>query len=211
MVKAVKIYGERNSGNIYLEWLLKKNLGVELIESPEYGWKHRLAPGMEELTQEMNDNAIFACLIKNPYSWLLSMHKRPYNHESLRKLSFSDFLKFSFGDYRNPIVMWNLKNRSYLELNAYVSDSILFRYEDLIEDFKNELIRFADKFGFDKPELYKNINNLLTHNHGIKSQIFHRDFYLEERWKLNLRSRHIEYINSFLDEDLMQKLNYSFL
>jgi hypothetical protein len=211
MTKAVKIYGERNSGNIYLEWLLAKNLEVELINSPAYGWKHRLAPQPEELTVEMKESAIFACLIKNPYSWVLSMHKRPYNHESLRKLSFGDFLKYSFGDYQNPIAMWNLKNQSYLKLAEYVPNHIIFRYEDLVADFKEQLNRFADQFNIEKPELYKNINNLLTHSHGIKSQSFHREYYLEERWKFNLRGKHIDFINEQLDQNLMQKLNYSYL
>ncbi len=211
MSKAVKIYGERNSGNIYLEWLLAKNLEIDILKSPAYGWKHRIAPGEDELTDEMKNNTIFACLVKNPYAWLISMHKRPYNHESLRKLSFGEFLKYSFGDYRNPVIMWNIKNQSYLDLKERVSQYILFRYEDLIEDFKTELNRFADQFSLEKPELYKNINNLLTHTHGIKSQSFHRDYYLEERWKHNLRGKHIDFINEHLDKSLMKQLNYSLL
>ena len=211
MTKAVKIYGERNSGNIYLEWLLAKNLEVDILDSPAYGWKHRLAPSDQELTPEMKSNTVFVCLIKNPYSWLLSMHKRPYNHESLRKLPFSEFLKYSFGDYRNPIIMWNQKIKSYLDLKNYVPQYILFKYEDLLEDFKVELNRFADQFGLEKPELYKNINNLLTHSHGIKSAGFHRDFYIEERWKQSLRGKHIDFINEHLDQSLMNQLNYSIL
>lgn len=211
MTKAVKIYGERNSGNIYLEWLLAKNLEIDITDAPVYGWKHRLAPSPIEITDDMRSKTIFACLIKNPYSWLLSMHKRPYNHESLRKLTFSEFLNYSFGDYRNPIVMWNKKVKSYIDLENHVDHYIRFRYEDLILDFKTELNRFADEFDLDKPELYKNITNLLTHTHGIKSHSFHRDFYLEERWKQSLRGKHIDFINEHIDTDLMKQLNYEIL
>ncbi|MCF8368000.1 MAG: hypothetical protein K9G76_03100 [Bacteroidales bacterium] len=207
----VKIYGERNSGTIYLEWLLKKNLEVDLHESFELGWKHRLAPSPEELTDDHKKNILFVCLVKNPYSWLLSMHKRPYNHESLRDLSFSDFLKYSYGDYRNPMVMWNMKYRSYVNMENYVDQHIIIRYEDALVDIKTTLNNLAEKFNIEKPELYKNIKNLLTNKHGIKSQKFHRDFYIEEKWKKSLRPNHLEVINQFLDKDLMNLFNYSIL
>ncbi|MEZ5082701.1 MAG: hypothetical protein R2750_04545 [Bacteroidales bacterium] len=207
----VKVYGERNSGTIYLEWLLKTNLEITIDESPELGWKHRLAPSKEELSDEMKQNMIFVCLVKNPYSWLLSMHKRPYHHESLRELSFSEFLKYSYGDYRNPIVMWNTKNKSYAELGNYVNKYVFIKYEDSIADIKNTINSIADRFDLQRPEFYKNIKSLLTNEHGIKGQRFHLDFYLQEKWKKNLRSRHVEQINKFLDSGLMEKFNYSYL
>ncbi|MFU8842616.1 MAG: hypothetical protein ACNA7V_02290 [Bacteroidales bacterium] len=210
-LNGVKIYGERNSGAIYLEWLLRKNLGLKILETPDLGWKHRLAPSEEELTEELKREVIFICLVKNPYSWLLSLHKRPFNHESLKKLSFTDFLQYSFGDYRNPIVMWNMKNNSYMNLANYVKNHFVVRYEDLLSDYKRALNQLTDTFGLKKPTFFYNINNLLTHSHGIKSNKFHRDYYLEEKWVKGLRPHHIEFINGFLDPSLMKTLNYSIL
>ena len=210
-MRRLKIYGEQNSGTIYLYWLIKRNLDVELDESPVLGWKHRLAPSEDEIPEENKESTLFVCLVKNPYSWLLSMHKRPYHHESLKKLSFSDFLKYSYGDYRNPIVMWNKKSRSYVELGNYVNNHALIRYEDLLADITTTLNAIADKFGIDKPELYKNIKNLLSNSHGIRSQKFHRDYYMEEKWKKALRPHHTEQINRFLDEDLMKHFDYQIL
>ncbi|MCD4697643.1 MAG: hypothetical protein K8S16_15575 [Bacteroidales bacterium] len=210
-MKLIKIYGQQNSGTIYLEWLLKKNLDISLHDTPELGWKHRVAPSPEELTDDLKQNVIYIGLVKNPYSWVLSMHKRPYHHETLKSLSFSDFLKYSYGDYRNPIIMWNIKNRSYFELEKHVNHHIMIRYEDALSDIKSTLNNLAVKFGLEKPELYKNIRNLLTNKHGIKSQKFHRDFYIDEKWKKNLRSHHIEIINEHLDKELMKAFNYSIL
>ena len=207
----VKVYGERNSGTIYLEWLLRNNLEITIDGSPEFGWKHRLAPSEEELSDESKKQVVFVCLVKNPYSWLLSMHKRPYHHESLRELSFSDFLKYSYGDYRNPIVMWNTKIKSYVDLGNYVDNYMFIKYEDTLADFKKTINDFAERFTLRKPELYKNIKNQLSNRNGVISQHFHLDYYLEEKWRKRLRSHHIEHVNRFLDKDLMEKFNYSYL
>ena len=207
----VKVYGERNSGTIYLEWLLRNNLEITIDETPEFGWKHRLAPSKEELSDSAKQQVIFVCLVKNPYSWLLSMHKRPYHHESLKELSFSEFLKYSYGDYRNPIVMWNTKINSYVQLENYVDRFMFVKYEDTLVDFKKIIIDFADQFTIQKPEFYKNIKNQLSNSNRVIAHHFHLEYYLEEKWKRRLHSHHVEQINSFLDKDLMEKFNYSYL
>jgi hypothetical protein len=210
-MRFIKIYGEQNSGTIYLEWLLKKNLDATLLDSFDFGWKHRVAPAEDELTDKMKQEVLFLCLVKNPYSWLISMHKRPYHHESLRKLSFLDFLKYSYGDYRNPVVMWNTKNASYIKMNEYVKFYDIIRYEDILEDPSGIINSIADKYNFPKPAMFKNISNLLTNSHGIKSQKFHKEYYLQEEWRKNLRHDHVQHINMWLDKKLMEKLNYSII
>jgi hypothetical protein len=209
-MKQLKVYGERNSGTIYLEWLLRKNFEIEILETPETGWKHRIAPSQEEIAV-LEKDIHFVCLVKNPYSWLISMHKRPYMHEELKKLSFSDFLKYSYGDYRNPIVMWNLKNKSYLEMGNYTNQHIIVKYETLLQNISIPLSDVALKFNITPPPLFKNIKSLLTNSHGISSRKFHTDHYLEEKWKHSLSTKHIELINQFLDKELMDKFNYSYL
>jgi hypothetical protein len=208
-MRFIKIYGEQNSGTIYLEWLLKKNLDATLLDSYDFGWKHRLAPSPEELTDKMKQEVLFLCLVKNPYSWLISMHKRPYHHDSLKTLSFLDFLKYSYGDYRNPVVLWNTKNASYVKMKEYVRYHEIIKYEDILGDPAGFVNLMADKYEFPKPVLFKNINNLITNSHGIKSQKFHKDYYLNEEWRNNLRYDHVQQINEWLDKSLMEKLNYS--
>lgn len=210
-MRFIKIYGEQNSGTIYLEWLLKKNLDATLLDSYDFGWKHRVAPSVQELTEKMKQEVLFLCLVKNPYSWLISMHKRPYHHESLKKLSFLDFLKYSYGDYRNPVVMWNIKNQSYLNMNDFVKFHEIIKYEDILESPSTFINSLADKYGFPKPAIFKNISNLLTNSHGIKSQKFHKEYYLTEEWRKNLRHDHVQHINAWLDKNLMEKLNYSII
>ncbi len=210
-MKYIKIYGERNSGTIYLEWLLKKNLKANIAETYDLGWKHRIAPSPEELNESIKKNVIFLCLVKNPYSWLLSLHMRPYQHDCLKKLSFSDFLKYSYGDYRNPVIMWNLKNNSYREMKNYVTYHMLVRYEDVLAEPANMIDLIANIYKFEKSSMFKNVNNLLSNSKGMLPSKFHKDYYLTEGWKRNLRREHVKQINEFLDMNLMEKLNYEIL
>ena len=210
-MRFIKIYGEQNSGTIYLEWLLKKNLDASLLDSFDFGWKHRIAPSADELTEKLKKEVLFLCLVKNPYSWLISMHKRPYNHECLHKLSFLDFLKYSYGDYRNPMVMWNTKNASYLNMKEYVQFHQIIRYEDILKEPATFINQLAEKYSFPKPAIFKNITNLLTNSHGIKNQQFHKDYYLNEEWKKSLRHEHVKLINTWLNESLMNELNYTII
>ncbi len=210
-MKYVKIYGERNSGTIYLEWLLKKNLKIDIAETYDLGWKHRIAPSNDELNESIKKNVVFLCLVKNPYSWLLSLHMRPYLHECLKKLGFSDFIKYSYGDYRNPVVMWNQKNNSYWEMRNYVEHYEFFRYEDILAEPANVVNLIAERYDYDKPSMFRNINNQLSNSRGMLPGKFHKDYYLKESWKRNLRSDHVKLINEFIDTDLMKKLNYEIL
>lgn len=210
-MRLVKIYGERNSGTIYIEWLLKNNFDIKIIDTPDLGWKHRLAPTEDELKERIKKEVIFVCIIKNPYSWLLSMHKRPYQHEELRKLPFSRFLKYSYGDYRNPIVMWNLKYQSYIKMQRYANNFHFIRFEDLLTDMKTSLNGFASKFDLEIPAMYKNIQSQLSNSHGVVNQKFHKDFYVEEKWIKNLKPHHIELINQHIDKNLLNLFNYSVL
>ncbi len=65
-MRFIKIYGQQNSGTIYLEWLLKKNLDAVLLDSFDFGWKHRVAPLEDELTEKMKNEVLFICTSKKP-------------------------------------------------------------------------------------------------------------------------------------------------
>lgn len=210
--KQVKIYAERNSGSLYLEWLLNKNLKVDRNEGFELGWKRRIAPGADELSEEMRKNMNFICMVKNPYSWLLSLHRRPVKHESLRETSFSDFIRYSFGDYPNPVVIWNKKIRSYVEMESYVEKYLLIFYEKLLETPKAALEAISLNFDIPKSFLwFKNLDKQISNNYGVMSKRFPKGYYLKERWKEELDYHDIQFINEHLDLDLAKSLNYEIL
>lgn len=98
----IKIYGERNTGTHYLVQLLLNHLDVlekkgslltvatlrphmKLSHTGELGWKHRLVSNEFFQDKGVHREAILVlALIKNPYSWLLSLHRRTYTPIHLR-------------------------------------------------------------------------------------------------------------------------------
>lgn len=210
-MERIKIYGERNTGTKYLEWLINKNLGIEPDAGFRLGWKHRLIPEDPGCFEKDSPDTLFICMTKNPYSWLLSMHKRPLKHMMLRKTRFVDFLNYSFGDYINPVELWNKKNHGFLYLEKMVKYYHLMRYEDLLDDPEGIIRSIAEKYGYKMPYFFKNIKNKLTHDNSFSKHKFHKEYYLEEKWKFKLSGREIEIINQYLDHALMKHLNYEIL
>lgn len=211
-MKDIKIYGERNTGTVYLEWLLKKNLRINLLDEFELGWKRRLAPQNGEITNEQRNEILFLCLIKNPYSWVLSMYRKPKMHEYLKKLKFHEFVRYPYGDYANPLEMWNIKNRSYIELKNSVKHHQLVRYEDLVAQPKEILTQLREQFGLSKTlSWFKTQNRYISGTEGVLKRRFHSDYYLHERWKHELKDSDVQFINSILDKELMEKAGYEIL
>jgi hypothetical protein len=207
----IKVFGERNSGTIYLEKLLQKNFKINIADFQTLGWKHRLAPDKEELAKA-DEHLIYLILIKNPYSWLRSMHRKPYNHEELKKLSFNQFIEFPYGDYRNPVIMWNDKYTSYLKMEQNVKNITFIKYEDLLEFPEKILTDLKNKFNL-KTSLFwfSDINNQLTNHHGEMKKKFHKNYYLKEKWKSEYTPKTLDLVNKYLDRNLMHQFNYKIL
>ncbi|HCQ28776.1 MAG TPA: hypothetical protein DIU39_00720 [Flavobacteriales bacterium] len=209
--KKVKVFGERNSGTIYLEKLLVKNFKVDIADYFTLGWKHRLAPHKEEL-DKIEDDIIYLILVKNPYAWLRSMHRKPYHQEQLKQLSFNQFIEFPYGDYENPVKMWNAKYRAYLHMNEYAKNFALIKYEELLETPEEILSGLKEKFNL-KTTLYwfSDIQHQLTNNHGELKKKFHKNYYLKEKWKSEYKPETIALVNKYIDNDLMQQFDYKIL
>src|SRR5690554_5707917 len=102
MWRAIKVYGERNTGTNYLEQLLELNVDLPRLPGvvPSFvarldrgaeasrdawfrltrrwnlGWKHQAAPTPAQRASWRCGGVLFVTLTKNPYSWALSMHRR---------------------------------------------------------------------------------------------------------------------------------------
>ena len=249
--KRLKLYGERNTGSRYLERILRHNIRAEVPPGVAPFWVARLqaiAPGKDGVrdlwfrrTFERNlgwkhaqvdvqglhglgaaiDDVHFLALVKNPYSWLLSLGKRSYHRKSSARAE-SDKLELLLTEpwptvgrdngppsYGNAIEMWNCKARSYLEL-AEDFPTTLLPYEQLLSDpaAAVEAIRRAGGFewkrgGFENlPESTKETG---------KDTAFYSDYYLNERWRDRLSAGQIAMINERLDRPLAERLGYTLL
>jgi len=248
-LQKLKILGERNTGTNYLEKLCDRNFKVKLLNgaSPkiihsitkppfkEYlidtyfyitrvknlGWKHAIAPHFEEFYCSPN-NVHFITITKNPYSWLLSLHRNPYHYsgKDIDRLK-SDFIYFlrskwqtvkrerHNGHFETPIDMWNKKNRSYSCMKDSFKYVINLKYEHLLSNPQKVLNMIKNKFQFCmKSEEIVNLSE--STKESSKDYSYYKNYYLEELWREFLSEESIEYINQRLDPFLMDYFGYSF-
>ena len=159
-----KFMGERHTASNAIATFIVENFRVGVVANHYLGWKHRLAPQREEWLQRELATArgvsinyqstLFVLTVRHPLSWLRAMHREPYcwHQPELKDLPFDTFLRNPIEDYRNPIVMWNQKYRSYRRFADEIPFSIFLRLEDFSSDqyavYKQLKARIQAKGGF---------------------------------------------------------------
>ena len=181
------------------------------------GWKHMRVMDAGDLRKYRvcSKNLSFVTLTKNPYSWLLSLHRNPYQKGRLQDLDFETFLntKWITTPFENapeiissPVKLWNIKNAAYLQLKDQLP-TMHFTYEILLEDPEKVISQISDKFSLDW-KVDKFVNYEKSTKEKDKSLDYYRDYYLQEKWKEDLSARAISIINSQLDDSLMNYFSY---
>lgn len=95
MIKNIKVYGERNSGTVYLLELLQKNLkNINVFRPNGYksntGWKH----GFPKINLFNTTNTMFIVIFRNLKDWVNSMFRNPYHLMDIKNKNFFSFNKF---------------------------------------------------------------------------------------------------------------------
>ena len=282
----LKIYGERNTGTNYLIQLLGRHIDfieekgsayllastkptVDLDETDGLGWKHRLISA-EYLRERgvKRESILIITLTKNPYSWLLSLHKRPYSRLAVRtkvvarktagipvfqqwiekgffrilkrlgrvglllrsrfpqwceytKLSFYDFTRNTwFSEFhsepskasKNPVKLWNEKNKAYMELAEHY-DVMLLTYEELLAFPEATLRKITERLGC-KIDNFCNLSQSAKNEdkeNNARNHEYYKDYYLNERWRSRLSKKEIRWISSQLDPLVMKSFGYQLL
>lgn len=196
-------------------WFFRKTSNRNL------GWKHKLVDaaqlGQTDLVR--TKQVAILTVAKNPYSWLLSMHRRPYHqiYGGVRP-SFDKFLTTPWQvveredcsiEIANPVALWNHKNLAYLELQD-TCRSLHLSAEELLEQTENVVARISTHFGLKRrSQTFVDIEESTKDKSKDKS--YYRDYYLNERWKAKLTGDQISFINKHLDPGLMNRLGYALL
>ncbi len=205
-INSIKIFGERHSGTNAIGFFVGKNFDLKFNHYDYLGWKHRLAPLQEEWIKFPVDNCLFVICLRNPYSWLKAMHAEPYyeHYPKIRDLSFYDFVSSSIEDYENSICMWNKKTASYLRLVKEVPHAVIIRIEDFHQDqdgFYKTLTKILGNRGLEFTRMDEYINGRGKHDYDIGNSLA----------VPKLESKEIEYINSFLSNEIMHRCDYPML
>jgi hypothetical protein len=185
------------------------------------GWKHMNPKSAGQLKQQGIDldGLRFVFLIKNPYSWAVSMSRKPY-HLGVEKVSGIDELVA--GEWRctrrenmttaaAPLInVWCTKGWSYLNLMGEVP-SFVVRYEDLLFDPAASMARLAAALQVERrTESFINHDLSAKRNGRADGKTFehYRQYYLNEDWRASLTPAAIAAINRQLDPELMRRLGY---
>ena len=241
-LKEIKIYGERNSGTNYMEELLRTNLNARIIRyvpsqsfgkylkkesfiglvyeynKNEYlGWKHG-KPRIKAINNYQNSKLLVITVTKNPYSFLLSLKRRPYHYRGNKDCDFKTFISSNwqtimrdncgFKNIHSPMDLWNIKNKSYLELGQKVNKVVLnLKYEDIVLDPLKIVEKVVGILNEDfEANKFTNVEKSTKHDQKLYEE--YKTFYLNEEWRKELASEDIELINERLDLELMEQFGY---
>lgn len=206
-----KIPGNELIRDLYFYFTYKKNLG----------WKHsRVNPFniLKKYAITANKKLCILTITKNPYSWLLSLHRRPYHQYYSTKPDFETFLTSPWKTvqrdntdkkiYPNPVAIWNIKNASYLQLSNLKKLNITT--ESMFEDPEAVINKIADQFSISKLS-NKFVNYERSTKDKNKDSNYYRDYYLNERWRDDMSKNTLSLINKSVDQKIMSHFGYKIL
>ncbi len=198
------------------DWYFAATFGRNL------GWKHMCVKSVDELRRYRfvrNGDVGFVTITKNPYSWLLSLHRRPYSLQVDPDISFDDFVSMSWQTIgrgnlnrrvlKSPMELWNLKNASYLAL-AKALPCVRLTTESIFVEPEAAIDRIAGEFRIPKrSEQFVNFER--STKDWSKDTDYYRDYYVNEKWRDKLSPQAIEKINSLVDRELMREYGYKLI
>lgn len=191
-------------------------------ERESLGWKHS-SPPLSLLMDVRNICIIF--LVKNPYSWLLSLAKKPY-HSLLPTCSkFEDFVSCPWITVRrdnapalfeNPVDLWNFKLNSYYAATETVAANackvFFIKFEDFIHDQEQSVAGVLDVVGRKKGgfEVLREATKGNDRSLG-RDLAYYKEYYGNEKWRDSLNSESVARINKSVDPILMEKIGYDYV
>ena len=179
---------------------------------PTKAWKHTL-PVWDDAFRTKRGHVIFC--VRNPYSWLLSLEKRPYHQKGPRAKTLTDFVKqpwltVSLDNMapllRSPMELWNAKLSAYL---TFMREA----------DIPTGTIRFESFVARPDVEVKRVLGNLdIPHDNIQRIGMSTKDskiplgeiskYYVKENWKRALTEELVVAINERTDWNLAAKFGY---
>jgi hypothetical protein len=200
------------------EWVL--DLYFYLTFSKNLGWKHSLVKPASKLKRSAlfkNKSVAVVTITKNPYSWLLSLYRNPYHRHDMQVIDFENFLslpwKTTFRDntlrtLESPVELWNLKNESYLKLAEI--NALNITSEEISRNPEAVVMKISEHF-----LVARKSSQFIDYDQSTKGENktsdFYRDYYMNERWKVDLSAAAVSKINRAVNRRLMSHFDYDLL
>lgn len=184
------------------------------------GWKHACVKSAGEFEHHgiLKREICFVSLTKNPYSWLLSLHRKPYSHQHFsEKPDFETFLcspwktvdRDNCGELLgSPVALWNIKNASYMALADL--NGLNLTTESTMQGPAAVIEKISDHFSIDRRS-DRFINYEKSTKDASKNFAYYQDYYSNEHWRDMLSAEAISIISEAVDKNLMSHFGYEVL
>jgi len=106
----------------------------------------------------------------------------------------------------NPVVLWNLKNSSYLPLKQLGGLNITT--EETIQNPESVIDTIAGHFSIKKRGGgFRNYEK--STKDSSKNFAYYQDYYLNEKWREEISEEAVSLINQSIDKSLMKRFGFS--
>lgn len=200
------------------EWL--RDWYFSVTPHRNLGWKHSCVMPAGELAKPdlLHSGICFLSITKNPYSWLMSLYRKPYSHQySGDKPDFKTFLATPWktvardnckSSLANPIELWNIKNASYLQLESI--NGLNLTTESIVTDPQAVIEKISSHFSIDM-RVPQFLNYEKSTKDSSKDFAWYQDYYVNEKWRNNLSAQAAAMISKVVDRNLMDYFGYKVL
>lgn len=181
----------------------------------EYRQKHT-APEYSPNFVKYGIGVIF--LIKNPYSWVLSMYNRPYALLLPKPDNFSRFLRYPWlGPRRDnipsvlpcPLELWNRKVAAYCCFSEFAKRDglplLFLKYEEFVADQLEALSKIRCVFGL--PGDSALVITASTKDPRLDWN-YYREYYCGEAWRVAFSAEDFEFCATAINWDLAARFGY---
>lgn len=160
------------------------------------------------------------CIVKNPYSWLASLYRRPYHLLLPKPATFGEFIRSPWPTIRrenlpavlaSPIELWNRKCAAYFHLiECAVADALpclFIKFEDLVFDQISTLRCIRDVFDFPGDKEVPIIAAIKAIDAHLDTY-YYQDYYRCEVWRTVFTREDFEYCNTIIDWEIAERFGY---
>ncbi|MEL6819636.1 MAG: hypothetical protein AAFP80_13390 [Pseudomonadota bacterium] len=187
-------------------------------EVPDHlGWKHAYAVADEQRLFSGFDSTFFIFIVRNPYYFISSLFRRPYDITPASGFFKSKFVRQPIllnerdniswtATVSGPAELWSLKSGSYVKAAAELKNAVLVRYEDLVSAPDDFVLRLAQK-GLVLPDDYE-----LPHKSTKGDKLTFDDYAKRAQSydpKQDFSSKSLEVIAGQLDPEIVKALDYT--
>lgn len=222
-IEYVKIHGLQRSGTNYIAYLINENYENCRSLINVGGWKH----GHYKIPLTLEHEVHVLTIVKNPYSWLVSMYNYWKNKnigQDLCGVPFKDFVKNRAIFERqkdvpylfraaNPVQHWNNMNFHWCSILIDTKKLFILRYESLISNKEMCLNEISKLFSLKRKDVIQDCTNSMIPADELpkpSEQKWQKEFY-DNRAYLDLYDQEtFDFVNNQLDLDVMIAFRYEY-